>query len=361
MFACKYGDEPLDIKLMLLYVCKRWYCFVLAVILTAGVFAGAYYLKTFVFAEDPSYVAKSVLYLDYNDAVKLDNIYVNDYTWQQLVKTDAVIEFAMEELPDDITRAYLDEVVFAGLESDVRIVNLRVTTNDPERSVLIAQKFEEALVQFGTMMDDIDGITIFTHATQAETLPITNRILKVTALGAVLGAVFSLLGLFLLFVTDDSIYVPITFERRFSIPVIGMFTREGTEVWAGECALNIKSCLRECEQVVISGVQEDCEGQQVIQLLDKNQIALPRILKFSEAHAVNTAPEHMEELLGYDGIVLAVAAGSRNMRVCERTIQFIQKQGGTILGVILYHGDRKLLRAYYRFTPIGNTKKEEDT
>ena len=85
-FSCNYGNEPADLKLLLIYFLKHIRFVAYFIILGALLFASAYYLKTFVFVEEHQYVATSELYLVYADDVRLDNVYINDYTWQNLVK-----------------------------------------------------------------------------------------------------------------------------------------------------------------------------------------------------------------------------------------------------------------------------------
>lgn len=111
-FSCKYEDESADLKLLLIYFIKRIRFVIYFAIIGALIFALAYYFKNFVLVDEHQYVAKSELYLIYADDVRLENVYINDYTWQNLVQTDKAIDYAMEYIGDaSVTEEYLKEVV----------------------------------------------------------------------------------------------------------------------------------------------------------------------------------------------------------------------------------------------------------
>ena len=222
-FSCKYEDEPADLKLLLIYFIKRVRFIAYFASFGALLFASVYYMKTFVFVDEHQYVATSELYLIYADDVRLDNVYINDYTWQNLVHTDKAIDYAMEYIGDaSVTEEYLKEVVWAGLESDVRFVTLKVTTDNPERSIQIAQAYQLAIKSLGEEMVDIDTVSVFTEADSAEEIVSDDRTLRMAITGAVIGGLLAMFGIVLQYVFDDSIYVAKQFEQRFGIPVLGI-------------------------------------------------------------------------------------------------------------------------------------------
>ena len=75
-FSCKYENEPVDLKLMLIYFIKRIRFVIYFAIFGALIFASFYYLKTFVFVEERQYVANAELYLVYAEDVRLENVYI---------------------------------------------------------------------------------------------------------------------------------------------------------------------------------------------------------------------------------------------------------------------------------------------
>lgn len=401
-FSCKYEDEPADLKLLLIYFIKRVRFIAYFASFGALLFASVYYMKTFVFVDEHQYVATSELYLIYADDVRLDNVYINDYTWQNLVHTDKAIDYAMEYIGDaSVTEEYLKEVVWAGLESDVRFVTLKVTTNDPELSIQIAQAYQFAIKALGEEMVDIDTISVFTEADSAEEIVSDNRTLRMAITGAVIGGLLAMFGIVLQYVFDDSVYIAKQFEQRFGIPVLGIClkmkkgeiiaenmvgqknTVAKSRLWGRQAIkLNYKSLTKNCKKIVVADTAIRSKSEFLFQILKdaKQKLEQDELLAIAmgnmrDEDAFFTSPDYeimrvesinddvdvVEECAKAEGVILMVQMGAHNGKLLERAIDVLVKQGCNILGALLYDGDPSLLKMYYYDAlPFGSRGDKQD-
>lgn len=391
-FSCKYHNEPADLKLMLIYFIRRIRFIIYFAIFGALLFASVYYLNTFVFVDEHQYVARSELYLVYADDVRLENVYINDYTWQNLVHTDIATEFALEYIEDgSITEEYLKDAVWAGLVSDARFVELRVTTNDPELSVEIAQAYQMAIKQLGEEMVDIDTITIFTEADSAEEILSDNRTLRMACVGAVIGFVLAFFGIILQYVFDDSIYTANQFQERFGIPVIGICLKTKKNETSGEnligqknsvtkarlwgrqvIKLNFKALTADCKKIVVTDTSVNGKSEFAFELLRDAKMKLEQDellaiamgdVKDGDAFytsgnyellrmpSINEDADVAVNCAEADAVIVMVQMCAHNGKLLERAMDLLDKQGCNVVGALLYDGDATMLKMYY-FEPL---------
>lgn len=402
-FSCKYGNESADLKLLLIYFIKRIRFLVYFTAFGALIFASVYYMKNFVFVDEHEYVATGELYLVYADDVRLDNVYINDYTWQNLVKSDKAVEYAMSEIYSNVTADYLREAVTAGLVSDVRFVTLTVTTNDPELSVEIAQAYQNAIKVLGEEMVDIETVTVFTDADTAEEVVADNRIVRMAVTGGVIGLILSFFGILFQYVFDDSIYVTNQLESRYGIPAIGVCLKsKGNELanenlvgqksrvekyrlWGRQAIkLNYDALTKGCKKIVvadtsISGKSEFAYAllRDAKQKLEQDELLTIAMGEMKEDEAFYTAEDYafmkvaslnedaelVAECAKADGVILLIQLGAHNGKLIERVLSLLQKQNCNVVGALLYDGDPSLLKMYY-YDPIlwkNKNRPEEDS
>ena len=119
----KFWQEGMDGKRLALCLFRRIW------LLPAGGAAGAllavgiYLLRTLVFAGPAEYQVFSQ-YRIYFDSEKYGEIqdYYNAYTWGEIMKTDQVLDYVMEALPETVTREQVRAAVSVGQMNDIRLM-----------------------------------------------------------------------------------------------------------------------------------------------------------------------------------------------------------------------------------------------
>ena len=343
--------EPLNIKLLVLYLAKRIYVLAIGAVLGAILFGGGYYLKTYIFAPASIYVATSQLYLTYSKEVKIDNIYINDYTWQTLAGSDACVDEVLKELPEGYTGDYLRSVVKAGLESDVRLVTVTVSCENPDEAVLIAHAYEKAIAKLADRMEDVTEVQVFDSAKSAVKKSFDDRTLRMSVTGAVIGLVTALVLLLFVFAVDDSVYLPETTLIRYNIPTLLCFAKKDTALssWDEAAARNnLEAVLEGKTKVCLTDISagSGCGAEDI-------KLWLEAIKKLSSAadiikavDGINQNADVLNEIKSSDGVILLLRAGRNNGKIAERALDYLKIQKADILGFVLYDTDKKGMLKY---------------
>lgn len=330
----EWMQEGFDLKLAaLLYRRKIWISIVCA--LAGAAFAGGlYFLVHVVYAPAREYEAVSKLYLtfasdDDGDAYQ----YYNGYTWNDLMGTEPILDKIMSNLPEEFERMDVRESIAADILSDIRLLTVTVTTHDPGRTEEIVRASEEALIRFGEEMIEFDKIEVIDHG-QPELVVLEDETVRAVIAGAVIGLLFSLLGLAFARVMDDSVYVPSDFEKRYPYPVLGV-------CFAGKPELGRK----ELEEH-IAFVSELTESVYEIDTAEKT-VKLPDGCMPSKGKTSNDGIAAAESMERDIGIILYIPYGRGNGKLLERWICEAKLYGCEILGAVIIGADEGLYRLYF--------------
>lgn len=229
MWECKYGKEPLDTRLCFLRLVRKAWLVLAMAVAGAVLFGGIYFLTHVVYGPAREYVAESEFYIEYVNAVTQEQqyTYYNKDTWEGLIHTDVFMDEVMAGVKEqtlmydrEITREEVSNAIFATLLTDVRIVHVTVTTNNPYLTMAITNSLESAFVKFGETQREIDLVRTILLPEEATLTVIDNRTVRACILGAVVFVSFTLFFMSLYVVLDTSIYIPLEFERRFNIPMV---------------------------------------------------------------------------------------------------------------------------------------------
>ena len=130
----EWMKEGIDVKLiLLLYRKKVWISLLWA--LAGGLLAGGlYFIVHVLYAPAREYEAVSKLYLtfaadDDGDAYQ----YYNGYTWNDLMKTEPILDKVMEGLPEGTDREWVKDTIAADILSDIRLLTITVRTHDGQK------------------------------------------------------------------------------------------------------------------------------------------------------------------------------------------------------------------------------------
>lgn len=343
--------ETLNVKLLFLYLLRKCYLILLGALIGAVAFGGCYYLKTFVFAPAPEYETRSELYLTYAPEVRLENVYINDYTWQTLAASDACLDEVLANLPFESDKEYLKSVAYAGLESDVRLVVLKVTEHDPDKAVQIANAYEKALVILGEKMVDVQEVQIFTTAKEAVQKKTDNRTLRMCITGAVVGAVFALVILLFAFAVDDSVYLPEQTKIRYNIPTLLCLDKNGNAVsdWSREAGKrNLDEVLAQKTKVGLTDVSSEsgCLADDIRPMSDKIGEYTSAKDVLIRVDGINQKADAVSQCKDTDGVILLLRAGNKKGKLLERALDLLQTQNVPVLGFVLYATNSKRLLRY---------------
>lgn len=379
----------MDGKRFALCFFRRLWLFAAAGILGAAACAGLYLLVTVVLAGPPEYQVFSQ-YRIYFDSEKYGEIqdYYNAYTWGEIMKTDEVLDYVMEALPEGITKEQVKASVSVGAMNDVKIMPLSVTTQDPGLSETIAEAYVYGLDCFGRSIEGLDGMDCWLLE-EAKEVPRGTKAGNAALLGLFLGAAAAFFGWLIFYCLDDSIYLEADFENRYGIPVLGILTKNGDASLEKELetALSLRLEGRECLYAAnaargwadgvperaagtsdrttgtsgrAAGISGRLEGAPVRAAAspDRAQETSAGMTTLAEAwkrmnleaelrEAVWPFAKEEADQLRRSGVLLLLPWGRGSGRMAGRLAQSLQKLEVPVLGAVICGAKDSFLRAYY--------------
>ena len=221
----RYGKEPLDLRLCALRMLRTWWILPACILAGAALFAGIYYLTQIVFGPARTYVAETEYYVEYKDAITMEQQYTfyNQNTWESLGKTDIFVDCVKEDLADAGFNLSTDEInnsVKTTLLTDVRVVHATVSTTDPKETITISKALEKAFKAFGETQREIDEIRLITGCDEAVLKALDNRTIPAAILGAVIAFFVTIFAMYIYVILDKSVYLPVELTRRFGIHAV---------------------------------------------------------------------------------------------------------------------------------------------
>ena len=192
-----WGKEPFDLRLTLLRLvrCLPW---ILSIILVGTlVFGSGYYLRKVVLRTEKSYGAEATFLVEYKDtdwAVYLR--YINENSWNLWMQSDLFQSFVIKHLEEVGAKAPeedLGEILKVTVPSDLRMAQLTVLSDDPEKADHLLAAVKLAMTEdFPEVMEDVALIKVTDTQQATEILPDV-RPLRAVLLAAVLSTFFALL------------------------------------------------------------------------------------------------------------------------------------------------------------------------
>ena len=307
-------NERFDAKLILLRMIRGWYKLVLGLVLGALLVGIPYVLVNVVLAQDPDYQMKFTVHVNYvEDGSGNISDYVNDVTWGTWVDTDIFINELSKNLDDKVDAGILRATTNATLETDVRLVEFYVVTPNAELTELIT---EAAMKSFPILDEHIREITnteIVYQDKFASQVQKDIRIKNAFLLGGVIGLLFTVFLMLILYTMDDSVYIPLLFTERFAVPI-----KTEKEVEKDKAFL---------KNATIVHVGKEFEG-------------------FPESYVSNRA-------------ILEIESGAHNGKLLLAMIYEMEEQGIEIAGAVLKNADYKLIKAYMASSKFPNPFMKE--
>ena len=395
-----YSKEGVDFRLMLLVSIRRFRFVLYGICLGAFIFGGSYYLVKNVLSGMPEYQAVAEVYLQYTDDVEIDNIYINQHTWEELVYNDIIADYAAEEIGRRLDIEEVKQKVSGRTETDNRIVVVKAVSTSQAEAKLLANKYAAAISRFAPELKEIDAARVIKTASTAEKLGFEDRTWAMTFTGAIFGLIVSILGILLYFVWDDSLYIPVTSEIRYGIPTLGLTTdmmrkyslnsddsylgdmkrkkNKKTEFYRLWLQVNflkktegfkkiavVGTSLNENTDFVVNIINSIVKEQKENEIYDIDRsIIAKKDAYFSSPEyeivapgSVNNDPTIAGTAAKCDAVILLIKAGDHNGKLVERALDLLRTQEANVVGIILYDVNSILIKNYV-FSPFCSSTRK---
>lgn len=337
----------MDLKKLLLFLIYRFWIVVLAAVIGAVLGGGIYLLHSVVLNNNREYRAESKVYLNFapDDTGEVYQHY-NGYTWNDLMSTDLILNTTMSYLPDDYTSEEVINATLAEILSDVRLLTITITTSDAERTALILEATDKALVDMGQREKEFIDIEIIKE-TEPKLLVADSRLLQAVLVGLVIALVLVLLGMALVYILDDRIYVPGDLKCVTQLPFVGFsFTQETNE--SGDAV------KPDDELIIDRKVKSDGYRNLTVKLqhdLEKNLEYLTQEtggLTILELEKDKDVSEQISNSAQDDNaILLAIPYGKIDRSSLAYIIEQLSLRKCNLAGIIIKDADMRFMKWYY--------------
>lgn len=353
------AEEGLDLRFFLLRLFNSIWIVFVAALAGAAICAGGYMLLKCINPAMKEYSRETKYYIDFaEDSTGVGYGYYNDYTWNDWMKSDAIMNYTLSLLPENISKEAVENAVTADIISDVRLLTITVRTSDAAVTESIADATAEALIHFPEDIKEIDAIRVIRDEPVKEIVAgdLTKRL---AVFGLVCGAVISLFWLCLVYCADTSVYLPKDIEKRFQLPVLGVLykkqnRKEDEEDNREELLVNAQYLLSGKKRITLLwfGAPEKEIQRELCEVLKK-------AVQPGEASVGAEEPEIAETffkegkmpdyamLRRADAIAAVFYYGGADGKQAERYLSDLKKQNCEVTTAILCSADKKLYRRYY--------------
>lgn len=347
MWQCDYGKEPFDMRLFVLLCLRRLWVILAGALAGLVLVGGIYYLKNVTFGGVIPYTMDSKYYLEYavDPSDQQTYSYFASYTWNDLLKSDAMVTEMLENLSVPMTEQELTDSFEAELVSDLRICYIHTTHVDAETAREIDRVTGEAMTAVGEQQKELIEVSLMDRGEPQPAMPDV-RTLRACVLGAVLGTFFTLFGLGMAEILNEKIQVPGTLTRRYGIPAAGYVNTAGEP--SEELAAQLNFLLRQKKRIGVTAVNGQIDLGGIIKVLETagTPEAKSEGREYTAIPSLHQAPEAGEALRRQEGILLVVQADEDRGRAIEETLRLLGQLEVPVDAMVLAEADSRLIRRY---------------
>lgn len=215
-------DIEFDLRGLLARLWRRLPVIILCAVLAAVcVGTGEYFLV------EPEYRSTTKLYVQakqegggvLNTDMQTNTLLTKDYA--ELIKTRDVTEQVISQLELDMTHEELLSKMTVSVPADTRIIEISVADTEPEEARRIVQAISATASVHIAEVTDAEAINTAEKA-NLPTSPVSPRIPRDMAAGALFGAAAATLVLIVCFLRDDRIYTAKDIEQVLGISMLGL-------------------------------------------------------------------------------------------------------------------------------------------
>ena len=380
-----YMDEQLNIRCFYLRLIKRLPALLLFAV--AGAVLGILLYSAVTRITQPEvYEARTQLYLHFVKDASDDKVYdyYNAYTWNDLIRTDAVREKLEDEQVKQAARAEFRKIlsnedydekqveedylsgtgnlvsVEAQILSDIRVLWIVASSQgkEPVANALYASLWmSHALAAYGEENEVFRSIEISKLPTLEEvSRPITypDRLKTAGVAGAVLGAVLALFGLLVLHLLDEAVYVPEDAEKRYGLPVLavtgsgklpGLLRREALE--------NLTRLSADGKAIRVYTAQSEDACRKLMEeerpVDNMEYLPLGGSASVSGKADASSVPDNVPDSFDSEApVFLGVQTGDKKAALTAHVLAQLKARGMQVQGIVMTGADGVFLGKYYR-------------
>lgn len=214
----KFMEEGIDGKRILLLLGRKIWVPIAAAFVGALLGGGVYLLAHLLFASQREYESVSKIYLNFDCSPQdFNELTYNGYTWNDLMATDPILDYTMENLPPEVERETVIQATKAEILSDIRLLTITITTDDPEITGKIMEATQASLIHLGETDELFESIEVYSTS-QPQQIVWDNRTVRAAVSGMVVALVAAVIIMVFYYVMDDSVYTANDVEKRYGIP-----------------------------------------------------------------------------------------------------------------------------------------------
>ena len=320
-----FMNENIDLKK--LFIClKQKLVLMLVITILGALFCGAIYIVARETTK-PTYQSFSKFYIQFIFDPSGDVIQAyNGYTWNDILHSDPVLDHVVAAMPDssilssEVLKEQLRDNVFKGeILSDLRLLTVTYTTDNPEWTKDIQQAMEIGLINFADNQREISSMELI-RSSDVKRVIWDDNLHRAIIGGAVLFLLVNLFCWWIWYILDDSLYTISDAEKRYPLPVVGILT-EGESVTT--------------ENFYFSEIKENLayllKGKTERLYLTVGKLPYPS----------------GDELRKADAIILLIPFGNRNGKEIDRCFSYLKNQDTEATALLITDANVKFLKDYY--------------
>lgn len=312
----RYWKQGMDLKRLVLVLGRKLWLVLIGAIVGALLGGLTYKVVTNIMDGEPEYQANADYYITFNfDEFNYGADYYNAYTWDGILRDDPIVDYALELLPDEITKDMVKAAVTGEMLGDYRILTVHVNAETKEKADMIAAAYKESLWNFGQEIELLDSVELWSQEEAVE-FEKNNKTGNAAFLGALIAVLLVAFVLLFYYVLEDACYVERDAEERFGIPVYGLLTRRQDTMQQQILKENLICAFGSAEVETWNGEILPVEGD-------------------------------YERLRKTDNLLINVPWGRNNGRQVERVLRQMKLQGCEVKGVVITDAEDAFVKAYY--------------
>ena len=320
MNKIRYADAGMDMKKMVLLFARNIWVILLVAVIGAVTSGAVYTIANTVPESQRQYRCVSKLYLDFatDETGEVYQAY-NGYTWNDLMSTAPILDVTMQFLPAEYSRSEVTAATQATILSDLRLLTITITTNDPTKTMAIALATNQSLERLGDNAKEFLSIKTI-ETTDASLVVADSRLVQAVGVGFTVSLLLMVFVVLLLQIVDDRIVVAGDLRYVTEIPFAGYIGEEQNDI--------VKNA--------------DCENtfgylHQKYQNLE--------VLVVKQGKAIEE--KEWQNLRRASGIVLQIPYKRVHAAYLAYLLELLETQDCKVVGIAISDGDVKWLKRYY--------------